>query len=182
MCYYSSLNKDKIAYRLSHSQTFPPTPFNKSAQDPTFFQNISSVIPSSLSQIKKTITRTLYSASVAENQHWATLNSPSAPWHRSATKYQPLSIPSSMLRNRAVILHLLRLRYRMVTPLPYLLLCSILDNIYKELFEINNLSDYSLSVPAAIHTFPRDNSFLIFFIYQFIIFIYTYFLFMWHEA
>ncbi|XP_063590519.1 uncharacterized protein LOC134767451 [Penaeus indicus] len=84
---------------------------DKAAKD-SLQQHHLKLIKPSLSNIKSRARETTKEISKIQHQVWVQAGSPSATWYSIATDYIPITIPKSMSRRDAVIIHRLRLGYR----------------------------------------------------------------------
>ncbi|XP_069992410.1 uncharacterized protein [Penaeus vannamei] len=66
-------------------------------------------IKPSISQIKNRAKITAKQIALIQHQVWVQAGSPSATWYKTVTKYETITIPCSMSRKDAVIIHRLRL-------------------------------------------------------------------------
>nr|XP_027208601.1 uncharacterized protein LOC113802257 [Penaeus vannamei] len=68
-------------------------------------------IKPSISQIKNRAKITAKQITLIQHQVWVQAGSPSATWYKTVTEYETITIPRSMSRKDAVIIHRLRLGY-----------------------------------------------------------------------
>ncbi|ROT82640.1 pol [Penaeus vannamei] len=68
-------------------------------------------IKPSISQIKNRAKITAKQITLIQHQVWVQVGSPSATWYKTVTEYETITIPRSMSRKDAVIIHRLRLGY-----------------------------------------------------------------------
>ena len=121
------------------------------------------VLPST-EQIKGRVIKEAWRITLAEHYSWVVAGSPSATWYRDVTRCEPPSIPKTMPRNTAVVIHRLRLGFKCFRELDdtlhvcdyceeataspllhYLLNCHVLSSIRPP-----ELEDYPIDAPDVL--------------------------------